>query len=241
MGAAAVPIALAGSSILGGILSRGGGKSEPTAQEKRGIESSFGQAGILGQAGGDFTGRGQRDLNTSSNFFNTLATGDRGALLRATSPEQQAITSSFRGSEQNIREQGRGGTRDLALAQLSRDRGAAQAGLLPQIRSNAAAQVGQLGLAGSQIGLGATANAGNLFQGLAATSQAGRLGADQIAAGQQQGGGQLGGFLFDILNNSQSGGSKGGGFTPGPGTIEARPPGGIPPGGITAGGTSPPL
>jgi hypothetical protein len=224
MGALAGPLILAGGSIAGSLIGRRGGTPEPSALEQEGILRSFGQAGRLGQAGRDFTGAGLAQTSQAGSFFSNLLSGNRGALLSATAPERNATISSFRGAEQNLRERGgRSGTEALASQLLSRDRAAALAGTTQGVRAGAATSLANIGLGQSQLGLGATANAGNLFQGLAATQQAGRLGAANIDANRQAGGGQLGGFLFDVLQNTKGKGG-GGSFRPGPGTIEASPP-----------------
>lgn len=171
---------------------------------------------------------GQRDLRRigipalaqATDFFGNLASGDPSRLGAAAAPEQNAIAASFRGSEQNIRETGRGGTRDLALALNSRDSAAAQAGVVGPLRSNAAAQLANIGIPAATSGSGQP-NFGQVGAALGDLRLRGS--ALQTAAGQTAGG-SIGNFLFDLAQNT---GSKkpGGGFTPGVGTIEASPPG----------------
>jgi hypothetical protein len=225
MAQVAVPIA---GAAIGGLLNKGVNKltgSGPRGAggiENRAFQGALGQGQRLGQQGNQLVGAGIPAIQQSSDFFGSLLRGDRNRLLEATAPEQQQIAQTFRGAESNIRSSARGGTRDLALANLSRDRAGAQARLLPQLRSGAGSALAQIGLGASQLGTQATGASGQI-QGQVGTSlQTGRMQdaaarAQLMQAENAQPGGGLGGFIFEALKGM-------GGRPPGSKGVESKPP-----------------
>jgi len=218
MGAAAVPIITAVAPAVIGFLTRPK-TPKPSDLETRAFESQIATAEEQRVGQRDLRRIGIPALGQAADFFGNLASGDPSRLGAAAAPEQNAIAQSFRGARQNIRETGRGGTRDLALQLNSRDNAAAQAGVVGPLRSNAAAQLANIGIPAATSGSGQP-NFGQVGAALGDLRLRGS--ALQTAAGQTAGG-NLGNFIFDLAQNT---GSKktGGGFTPGPGTIESRPP-----------------
>ena len=218
MGAAALPLltTAAGSGL--GFLTRPR-TPKPSALERQAFEESIAtsQANRTGQQ--NLRRIGLPAITQATDFFGNLASGDPSRLAAAAAPEQQAIASSFRGAEQNIRETGRGGTRDLALQLNARDNAAAQASVVGPLRSNAASQLANIGIPTATAGVGRP-NFGQVGSSLGDL----RLRGSALQGAQQtQAGGSLGNFLFDLAQNQGTKAAPGG-FKPGAGTIEGRPP-----------------
>ncbi len=218
MGAAAIPLitTLAGSGL--GFLTRPR-TPKPGALERQAFEESITTSRENRQGQRDLRRIGLPAIGQSLDFFGNLASGDPSRLAAAAAPEQNAIAASFRGAEQNIRETGRGGTRDLALQLNARDNAAAQAGVVPGLRSNAAAQLANIGIPTATAGVGQP-NFGAVGSSLGDL----RLRGSALQTGAQQtAGGSLGSFLFDLAQNQGTKASPGG-FKPGAGTVGANAP-----------------
>ena len=213
-----IPAIAAGGGALAGFLNRPK-TPKPSALERQAFEESIAtsQENRAGQR--DLRRIGLPAISQATDFFGNLASSDPSRLAAAAAPEQNAIAASFRGARQNIRETGRGGTRDLALQLNSRDNAAAQAGVVGPLRSNAASQLANIGIPTATAGVGQP-NFGQVGSALGDLRLRGS--AQQTAAGQAAGG-SLGNFLFDLAQNQGTKASPGG-FTPRPGTIEAGPP-----------------
>lgn len=220
MGAAAVPIITAVAPSIIGFLTRPK-TPKPSDLETRAFESQIATAEEQRVGQRDLRRIGIPALGQATDFFGNLASGDPSRLAAAAAPEQNAIAASFRGSAANIRETARGGTRDLALALNSRDNAAAQAGVVAPLRSNAAAQLANIGIPAATSGSGQP----NFGQVGAALGDLRLRGSALQGQQQTQAGGSLGNFLFDLAQNTGTKKTGGTGFTPGPGTIEASPPG----------------
>jgi len=198
--------------------------------------SGFG--GKLGEQAGGFLGDAQKtfrgantQFNQAGDYYNRILSGNRGALDSVLAPDRAAITDTYRGAEKGL-DRLQGGTRDLAFAELNRDR-AGKLALLPSMARTAAAggalDAGQglTGVAGSQAGTGTTLTGqavgakggsagayGNLFQG-----------ANYRSALQQQMDREtnqsIGTMIFDALKSRKpkAGSGGGGGVLPTSGTF----------------------
>ncbi len=194
MGVAAIPAALAGGGSLLSFLGR------PRVPEAGGLESRAFEEQIAAsreQRGGL---RGLRNiglpaLGQARDFFGNIVSGDIGAAL---APEQNAIASSFRGALQNVNERGRGGVADLTRQNLRRDLVAEQARIVGPIRSNAAAQLANIGIPTATAGTGAVSGFGQVGGAL----QTGRIQqAGLQAVLGQQAGRSAGNFISDLVQN----------------------------------------
>lgn len=191
----------------------------------------------LGDTAGSFLGDAQKNfgragtaLDQSQNYFSPLLAGSRGAIDQTLAPDRAMITDTYRGAGKALEQSGmRGGTRDLASAELNRDRAGKLALLGPAARANAATSMQgvsqqRAGMAGQQAGVGA-----GLF-GQAVGAKGGAVpayatlfsGANQrdLMQGQynNQAGSAIGSMIFDAV---KSRGSKGGGGAPGVGGASA--------------------
>jgi hypothetical protein len=230
MAAAAVPAISLGAQYF---LNRGANKRTNTALDTatkglQGTATDLGQFGTkLGQQAGGFLGDAQKFLgqagtayNQTANYFSPMLSGSRSAINQALAPERGQITDTYRGAEKALDASGmRGGMRDLARAELNRDRAGKLSLLGPSARAAAANGMMQVGGAQSQLGATQAGTATNLF-GQAAASKQGATnayatlfgGANQQAAlaqpGKEKAGGAIGSMIFDAV---KSGGKKGGG------------------------------
>lgn len=84
-------------------------------------------------------------LQQTGNYYSTLVGGNRSALTAAMQPETRQITDAYAGASANLERAGvRGATRDLAEADIGRERAGRIAGLVPGLRANAAANLSGL-------------------------------------------------------------------------------------------------
>lgn len=156
-------------------------------------------------------------LQSTSNYYRALIGGDRGAIDSALAPERASIQDTYRGASRGL-SMLRGPTRDLATAELNRQR-AGQLGLLPaQARANAVAGGQAAGEFATSAGLDARSRGASLYESAAGLAQqAARTGIDQgylrLAQNQQnfqqsQGWGSLfGEVLKGVLNRGGGGGA----------------------------------
>jgi hypothetical protein len=182
----------------------------------------------MGDAAGSFLGGAQKQftsannsLDQSANYFSPLLRGNRAAIDQTLAPERAGITETYRGAGQALEQSGmRGGTRDLATAELNRDK-ASKLALLPSAaRAGAADSMMKLGgeqgqLAGTQANTGAnlfnaaTGSKGTGAQGYGALLQS----ADrrEYVQGQnaKEAGTGIGSMIFDAMK-SKKGKSSGG-------------------------------
>ncbi len=125
------------------------------------------QAGSLNQIGSNFLGKGEQALQGVEGYYSPLLRGDRAAIDQSLSPEIAGITDVYRGANKNLDRSGiRGPQRDVASAELNRDRAGQLALLRPQARAGAAAGMAGLGTNYLGTGLDATKSAGSLLAGV---------------------------------------------------------------------------
>jgi len=93
------------------------------------------------------------DMNIPMNYYRILAGGSRGAMNAALAPEVGAITAAYRGAEGALdRGPARGALRDVAGADIAREKAGKISSLAMGARGNAIQSLA--GLAGQQQGMG---------------------------------------------------------------------------------------
>jgi len=194
--------------IVSGVSAYLGRNMGRPSKEERGMRGE--QASTLRQlrgVGTDLTGSGQENLGRASSFYNKILGGDRAAQNQLLAPEIAGITDVYRGAERNLTRSGvRGGARDVASAELGRDRASRISGLIPGLRPQAAQAVGQLGQFSTATGTQALGGVPGGFNQLLGGARQDRV----IAQGAQEGfGASLGQILGDVVQQQQS--KKGGG------------------------------
>lgn len=189
--------------------------------------------GFLGDAQKQF-GQANTSLDQSANYFSPLLRGGRAAIDQTLAPERAGITETYRGAGKALEQSGmRGGTRDVAGAELNRDR-AAKLALLPSAaRQGAASAMLQVGQTQGNMAATQAGTAANLFgnatqaKGVSGSGYNALLGdatdrwKTQNAAGGVAGGG-IGSMIFDAIKSQ---GKKGGGVLPNKGPAISGFPG----------------
>lgn len=194
MGAVTPFVPLIGSAIgLFGGRNVGG----PSGLEKAMMSSGQAAGGQLVRQGTQLTATGRPLLDKASNYYQTILSGSRGAQQQLLAPEIGQITDTYRGAERGLERSGvRGPARDVATAELARDRAGAIAGLIPGLRPMAAAQIGDLGRYQTTAGLGATSAGASVYDSLLGRSLQSR--GLQHEIGSDFGGG-LGALTADLM------------------------------------------
>lgn len=199
MPAIAVPIIAAGIGTAGSIYAANkmaGATKDATAASSQIAQQQLGLANRL-------LASGMPKVDAASGYYNTLLRGDRSAMRQAVAGPTAALTDQYRGAERSLERSGvQGGVRDLAKAELSRDRANSIAQLTTGQQGKAAASLADLGtnlIAGGGTNLsGAAETAGGVMRS--------KIGASQFQYGaDQQTGAAVGSLIFDILRGGMGG------------------------------------
>ena len=222
--APAVPWIVKGGAALAGSMI--GKKSQQSAmkrspEEAQALQGAQGAAMGMQQGGQKLiqSGQGavQQGLDTMAGpagYWSKLLGGNRAAMSQATAGAKGSITDIYRGAERGLeRSNVRGAQRDVAKAELGRDRAGKIAGLTTGVQPYAAESLAGLGGNIADIGTQTTGQGANL------SAQGGNIWGNLLGEGRanrqygraegEKAGGSIGSFLFDILSGSM-GGRKGG-------------------------------
>lgn len=158
--------------------------SAPSAQEQEHSRGVSDMARLL-------SGQGQNSYNVSSplygqavDYYNKILSGDKGAAAQAIAPEAEAMAELNAGRMKGIQQSGaRGGARDQALEDASRQAHGDIASLIPKARQNAAQAGSQLALQGMGLGTQQEGAAAGLYSDLLGKGQQDRQFGDSL---QQQ-------------------------------------------------------
>lgn len=155
-------------------------------------------AGSLGSQGSQLSAFGTPLLAQSGRYFSTLASGNRGAMTQALSPQIAATNDVYGGTARTLSRFTRGPEKDVQLAENERQRGGAIGSLFGAGRAGANSELANMGATATGQGIGATGASGSLFGNVANTSQAAQIEQNKE---QQQSGQGFGGLFFDILKS----------------------------------------
>jgi hypothetical protein len=203
-------IAIQGGGLLGGMLAgKQATKSamQRTPEEQRALAGAYGigdQASRMAQAA---YGESRPYMRQAGGYYSTLLGGNRAAMSQALAGPTAQITDYYRGAGRNLRQSGiRGAARDVAAADLNRQRASQLAGLATGVQPYAADALAKLGIEGMQTAGPLLGTAGNIYGNLL------NQGAWNRQYGRQEGektGTAIGGFVRDIgdvLNRPRGGG-----------------------------------
>lgn len=201
--APAIPWIVKGGALLGGML---GGKKAQSSAQQRSPEEAYAlnqgsQLGTsMGQQGTNLVQQGQQNLNPALNYYQALLGGDRAKQAQVTAAPRAAISDTYRGAEHGVERSGlRGATKDLATAELSRDRASKIAGLTTGVQPMAAGAVSDISTNLLSQGGGMQQNASSLFANLLGQGYNNRV----YARGEgEKAGSAIGGLLFDTLSGT---------------------------------------
>jgi hypothetical protein len=200
--AASIPgIVMAGASLYQAY--KGSQRSGAEKQALAGQQAAGSQ--LLGQ-GQQLFGAGMPAMRSSLNYYQTLLSGNRAAMSQAVAGPTAQLTDLYRGAERNLEHKGvRGGARDLATAELGRDRTNQLAQLTTGVQPMAAGQLGALGSTATSQAGSATTGAGSMYSTILGQQFQNRQNTNGMWGGAMQ---DVGGAMFDIWKNKNIGGKK---------------------------------
>lgn len=139
-------------------------------------------------------------LGQAGSYWQTLLSGNRGAMAQATAGPRAALTDVYRGAEANLDRSGiRGAQRDVAAAELGRDSAGQIARLTTGVQPAAAQGVGMIG--NQLLGTGASLaeGAGSIWGNLLGQGQYNRM---YGRAEGEKSSKAIGSLIFDILSGT---------------------------------------
>jgi hypothetical protein len=150
---------------------------------------------LLGQ-GQSLMGAGMPAMKSALNYYQTLLQGNRAAMAQAVAGPTAQLTDMYRGAERNLDRQGvRGGSRDLAVAELGRDRANSLAQLTTGVQPMAAGNLGSLGGSMTSMGAGALSSAAGIGSNITGQGFQNRQNSNQMWGGALS---DVGGAMFDV-------------------------------------------
>lgn len=225
-GAIGKGVATVGGSLLGGIFA--GKKATKSAmqrspEELQALQGAQTAAGTLTEQGKTLTGLGLPALSQSTDYYQTLLRGSRPAMAVATAGPRAALTDVYRGAERNLDRSGiRGAQRDVAEAELGRQRASQIGGLTTGVQPYAAEALNRTGIGLVGQGTSALQGVGSIWSNLLGQGTANRY----YGRGEgEKTTSSIGRLIFDILNGTLG---KSKTFTagyPGPGGVTYPGPG----------------
>lgn len=226
-----VPLAIsAGMAIYGHYANKKKAKeaAQRSAEEQTALSGAQGTAGAMSAQGQALVQQGQANQSPAANFYRTLLQGSRGSMNQAVAAPTAAISDVYSGAEKNLEHSGvRGAARDVASADLGRQRASQISGLITGVQPAAAQGLAQIGGQQTGQGLSAQVASGNLFGNLLGEGFRNRVYGNQQA---DQAGQSTGGLIASLVQSgvsAYSGGafSGGGGTTYGMGSGPGMVPG----------------
>ena len=220
--AAVVPVAMMVASY---VASRRAQKkaAERSKEEQAALQGAQTSAQQIQQTGQNLVGTGSPMQTQAANYYQTLLRGSRPAMAQATAAPTAAITDIYRGAERNLDRAGvQGAARDVAVADLGRQRAGQIAGLTTGVQPAAAGELAGIGGQMTGQGVGALQGAGGLYSDLLGQGARNRMYARQEGekAGSQWG--RLA-MLGAQMASSYYGGGGWGGWTGGGGSYPNVP------------------
>ena len=219
--APAVPYLIKGGAALGAHFL--GKRAQSSAmkrspEEQQALTGAQGAAAGLGREGSALLTQGTERLGQAGNYYSTLLGGGRASMAQATAGPRAAITDVYRGAERGLeRSNVRGAARDVASAELGRERASKLSSLVTGVQPAAASALADIGGRMTSTGGQLSTTGGSLYANLLGQGFRNReYGREE---GRRTGAG-IGGFLFDILSGTL--GRLGGGGGRPPTNIEGR-------------------
>lgn len=218
MAAAAVPVltkvapyAISGVASLFGKKASGPSKEQKTAMQgtQQAQQQLSGAAAPLMGQGMATAQQGSRYLGDAGRYYQGIL-GSRSQAQASLAPEMTTAMEYYRGAGNKAKRTLTGGSRDMALAELDRQKVGQMAGMLPAARARAAEGITGVGSTALQGGTAMTGQGGDLLSNAANIGAQNFANATTIRNQQQQGGKSWGGTVFDILKGGMGGGGKAG-------------------------------
>ena len=162
-------IAQGGGIVAGGIAGKiaTGMAQKRSPEEQAALDAAQASAGQLGRFGGQAWQQGQKLQQAPGQYFQTLLSGNRAAMSQALAGPTAQITGNYRGAARGLDQMGvRGAARDVASADLNRDRVSKIAGLATGVQPYAAEQLTSMGQQQQALAPGMLSASGQLQSNL---------------------------------------------------------------------------
>jgi hypothetical protein len=173
-----VPLAIMAG---GAIISHYANKKATADAAKRSPEETAAQgaastgATTLQDKGAESMTTGADTQRPATNYYDTLLRGDRASAAQATAAPAARITDIYSGAQKNLEQQGvRGAQKDVASADLNKNRASSLAGLVTGVQPAAAAALTSIGQTQQAQGIGATTSGNSTFTNLLGQGQQNR-------------------------------------------------------------------
>jgi hypothetical protein len=136
-------------------------------EEQAALTAAQTSAGQLGRFGGQAWQQGQNLQQAPGQYFQTLLSGNRAAMSQALAGPTAQITGNYRGAQRGLDQAGvRGAARDVASADLNRDRVSKIASLSTGVQPYAAEQLTSMGQQQQALAPGMLSASGQLQSNL---------------------------------------------------------------------------
>lgn len=156
---------IAAGAVVGQQAQKNAMKRSP--EEQAALTGATGAAGDLGRYGKQAWNQGQQTLDAPGQYFRTLLSGNRAAMSQAIAGPAAQLTGNYRGAQRALDQQGvRGAARDVAVADLNRDRVSKIAGLTTGMQPYAAEQLKSMGETQQALAPGMLGASGSLYGNL---------------------------------------------------------------------------
>jgi hypothetical protein len=195
-----------GSALFGALMSRQAQKSamKRSPEEMAALAGMQGNADQLTAGGSSLLERGMPRTDQAGAYWSTLLNGNRSQMAMATAGPRAQITDIYRGAESNLERSGvRGAARDVAAAELGRDRASKIAGLTTGVQPMAAQALAGIGSDETRMGAGMLGSSGNMWSNLLGE------GFENRQYGRKEGekfGTSMGRLIFDMLSSNRKAG-----------------------------------
>ena len=162
-----IPMIVSGVSSVIAAKRAQSAASKRSKEEQDALAGASGAAGSMGQQGSQLLGQGGGYLGQAGNYYSTLLGGNRAQMAQATAGPRAALTDVYRGAERGLERSGvRGAARDVATAELGRERASRISSLVTGVQPAAAAGLAGLGGQALSAGSSLSGGAGSIYSRL---------------------------------------------------------------------------
>lgn len=208
-----VPIAIMAG---GAIISHFAAKKATSDAMQRSPEELAAQGGAsagaasLQKSGTEGIATGAETQKPATSYFDTLLRGNRAQQAQATAAPTARITDVYSGAERGLEKSGvRGAARDVASADLTRNKAGAIAGLVSGVQPAAANALTSIGQTQQAQGASMVASGNNTYSGLLGMGQQNRQKANEAGTSAASSIGQLATGASKVYSDWYSGGAQG--------------------------------
>jgi hypothetical protein len=146
-----------------------------TPEEQQALTGAQTGAKTLQTGGADALATGADTQRPATNYYDTLLRGDRAAQAQATAAPAARISDVYSGATRNLEQSGvRGAAKDVASADLNKNRASSLAGLVTGVQPGAAAALTSIGETQQNRGAGMISSANNTYSDLLGAGQKNR-------------------------------------------------------------------